>query len=647
MLILLAYRTPEVEAPITWPVQHEIELDELDQDEARALARMLLGHAIGREPKPETVVAITERASGNPFYIEELVHEVVERESASDLPTSLQSLILGRLDRLSDSQRLTARMASVIGRRFPTDWLLGAYGNTLDRTRVAQDLVALSASGLTVADTPPPDEAYLFRHIMVRDVAYETLGLRLRQDLHEQLAAYLEQSSDSPPVELLAYHYARSANSAKEAVYRRLAAEVAIRNGAYGDAHAHVRRASEIVVDQPQGADRVEQELELALLLGSILLVTDGQGSAKAKAVYDRARTLSAALAPGPAVGRAIFGLWTYYLFQGLMGPTAELADEAVALAERSPDEGVRIMAHLAVAQTHMWTGEWKKCVEHYSRVLDLYDPDHHQSYITQYAQNPRFTASNSGFWGEWVLGHPERASAIAEQAITEARELNHEFTYTIAFLGRPLVAWFRRQHDVFLRSVEEYTATAQRSGNPFYIALSLSLDAMAKIVRGEFDDGLTQLRRQYDTMQALGSTLCDPLVVALMAEGYLRAGRYEEGIAVLDETMPLFERDGRISHVPDHLRLRAELLIAHEPDGFEEALALLAGAIDVARSHNARSYELRAALSAAPLFGAVGREPKARAVVESASAGFTEGFDDPDLREARVFLSSATDERS
>ncbi len=87
---------------------------------------------------------------------------------------------------------------------------------------------------------------------------------------------------------------------------------------------------------------------------------------------------------------------------------------------------------------------------------------------------------------GVWALGHPERAAAIAEQAIAEAHELQHEFTYTIAFTGRLLLAWFRRQHDAFLDSVDEYVATAQRSGNPFYVALSLSLLATAKIVRGE-----------------------------------------------------------------------------------------------------------------------------------------------------------------
>ncbi len=103
---------------------------------------------------------------------------------------------------------------------------------------------------------------------------------------------------------------------------------------------------------------------------------------------------------------------------------------------------------------------------------------------------------------------------------------------------------------------------------------------------------------------------------------------------------MPRFDEDGRISHVPDHLRLRAELLIARDPAAEEEALALLRRAIEVARAHQARSLELRAALSAARVLAGRGQEEEARALVAAAYAGFSEGFDDPDLQAARDLLS-------
>jgi class 3 adenylate cyclase/predicted ATPase len=642
VLLVLTYRQLADERPVAVPAGREIELDDLSAGDAWALAALLLSHLTQGEPDADAITTITERAHGNPFYIEELVREVTERGgSTSDLPTSLENLILQRIDRLTPSQRLVAKVASVIGRRVPTAWLAGAYGGLLEERSLADDLTGLTASNLIVADTPPPDEAYLFRHVVVRDVAYKTLGYSVRQTLHEALAGYLEREIDPPPVDLIAYHYAHSANTAKEATFRRLAAELAIRNGAYADALAHVERAREIVAAQSAGPGQLEQELELALLLGSILLVTDGQGSSRAKATYDHARELSRAMPPGPAVGRAVFGLWTYYLFQGLMGPTAELADEAVALTAQSPDTGVRIMAHLAVSQTHMWTGQWEKCIEGYDQVMALYDPSQHQAYITQYAQNPRFTASNSAFWAEWMLGHPEQAAAVAEQAIEEARALGHEFTYTIAFLGRPLTAWFRRRHDEVAASVGEYVASAQRSGNPFYIALSLALDACAKVHNGDVDAGVAQLEQQLATMHALGSKLVDPLMISFLAGADLAAGRHQAGLDLLDESIARFDRDGQVSQLPDHLRLQAELLLGLRPEATDEVIALLLRSIETARSQGARSFELRAALAAARVMGAAGRGAEGRGLVASAYAGFTEGFDDPDLREARELLAA------
>jgi len=641
VLFVITYRQSDV-PPVPVPAGQVLELAELPSGDAWSLAALLLSHLTQSEPDADATTAIVERAQGNPFFIEELVREVAERGgNAADLPSSLENLILDRIDRLTPSQRLVAKVASIIGRRVPAAWLAGAFGGLLDEPALPADLVSLTASNLIVVDTPPPDEAYLFRHVVVRDVAYKTLSFSIRQTLHEALAGFLEREVEPQPIDLIAYHYARSANAAKEALYRRLAAEIAIRNGAHADALAHVTKAREIVARQPAGPERLEQELELALLLGSILLVTDGQGSASAKEAYDRARALSQELPPGPAVGRAVFGLWTYYLFQGLMRPTAELADEAVALTARSPDPGVRIMAHLAVSQTHMWTGQWPKCVEGFNAVMALYDPARHQDYVTQYAQDPRFTASNSAFWAQWMLGLPETSAATGELAIEDARAIGHEFSFTIAFLGRPLTAWFRRRDDELAASVGEYVASAQRSGNPFYIALSLSLEACAKLHRGEVEAGLAQLEAQFATMQALGSKLVDPLMVSLLAEADLLAGRYETGLALIDESIARFARDGQVSMLPDHLRLQAELLLKLHPEAADQATELLLRSIEVARAHAARSLELRAALVAARVMPGAGRAAEGLDLLATAYAGFTEGFDDPDLRDARELLAA------
>jgi class 3 adenylate cyclase/predicted ATPase len=659
VLIVLAYRPIEVEEPLHFRIDRilnlsEIRLGELSFPEALKLVTMLTAQSSDTNgPASEGLARLlAERSEGNPYYIEELVRYVSQSrldflsEAALEqleLPTSLESLILTRIDRLSERQQRAVKVSSVIGRRFSVAWLLGAYVNTIDEAHTPRDLERICEAGFTVIDTPPPQLAYLFRHSIVREVAYGTLSYSLRQELHERLALYLEGlSGDRRPVDLLAYHYARSANRIKEAEYRQLAAELAIRNGAYGDALQHVRRASEIVAAQSEGSTRLGQELELQLLLGTILLVVQGQGSIEAKGAYDRARELARSVTPGSALGRAIFGLWTYYLFQGLMQPASDLAEEAVALTSCSPDPGVRIMAQLAACQTHMWTGQWCKCAEHFDQVLELYDPSLHDAYLTQYAQNPRFTASGSGFWALWILGHRDKAAAVVNAAILEAAGINHDFTFVIAYLNRPLLAYLERRQDLLATSTGKLLECALRARNPFYIAMALVLDAWSKVMSGRYDEGLAQLVEQDATMRALGSNLVEPLITSMLAEGYLHAKRLDEGLTILDERFGLFAEQGRLSLVPEHLRVRAELLLARGDGHEEEAVDHLRRAIAVARQQKALSFELRAATSLARILRNHGNQAsldEAAALVNPVYRAFSEGLESLDLREAAAFV--------
>lgn len=640
VLLLVAHRPLEPGGGLELDDVEQIELAELTGEQAQRLATTLLEHLRGAPPDPVVVQAVLARGGGNPFFLEELAHEIGETDEAADLPTSLEGLILGRIDRLPATQRRVVRMASIIGRRFATDVLSGAYADTLVEERLPSDLEGLHDSKLVVLDTPEPDEHHLFRHAVVRDVAYETLSFGLREQLHEQVASYLEQQADSPPVELLAHHYARTRNEAKEAHYRRLAAERAVRAGAYADALEHVDRASALVARQPDGPEKHEQELELQLLLGAILLVREGQGSVRAKAAYDRARDLTRVLPPGPTTGRAIFGLWTYYLFQGLMEPSAELADEALALAAHAPDPTLGVMAHLLVAQTHMWTGRWDRAMEGVEGVYAGYDAGQHQAYVTQYAQNPRFTAGCTEVWTTWMQGRTEDAVEAAERAIADARALGHDFTTAIAFLNRPVVAQLRRDADALVASVGPNLEAAARAGNPFYISLAKSLLAFASIVTGDHEAGIDGLLEQYAVTAQMGARLMDPMMITMLAEGHLAAGRYADGLALLDREMPPLARGGRVSYLADHLRLRGELLLARDPDDPDVSLRLFAEAAAVAAGQGSLSFELRAQVARAAVLARLGRGEEGRAGLAPVLARFTQGHDDPDQVAARTLLT-------
>jgi tetratricopeptide (TPR) repeat protein len=182
---------------------------------------------------------IAARAEGNPFFIEELLNYIRDRQidprdeaamATLDLPHSLHSLILSRIDQLAEQEQRTLKLASVIGRVFRADWLWGSYPEIGTPAETIERLDALSRSELTILDKPAPDLEYLFKHIATQEVPYESLALSTRQVLHGRIGDYIERiSADSPQrsLDLLAFHYGRSSDAQKQRVYFHAAGDAA------------------------------------------------------------------------------------------------------------------------------------------------------------------------------------------------------------------------------------------------------------------------------------------------------------------------------------------------------------------------------------------------------------------------------------
>ena len=179
------------------------------------------------------------RSQGNPFYLEELLNYVRDRGldpadlNKIELPDSLHTLILSRIDQLSEREKTTLRVASIVGRLFRAEWLTGYYPELGGMNRVQSDLEQLAELDITPLDTPEPELAYLFKHIVTHEVTYESLPFATRAKLHEQLAAYLERQiaagalTEASLLDTLVYHYERSDNPAKQREYLQKAGQAA------------------------------------------------------------------------------------------------------------------------------------------------------------------------------------------------------------------------------------------------------------------------------------------------------------------------------------------------------------------------------------------------------------------------------------
>ena len=285
VLLLLVYRPTDAHGFRGLRVRQfahfsEIVLTELDRSEAYALIRQRLQrfHGYAREAPESFVAQIADRAAGNPFYMEELLNYLhgqgvdptdVRALATIELPASLHSLVLSRMDQLTEQQRTTMKVASVIGRLFPAAMVWGAYPELGPYDQVKADLQVLSELDIAPLDTPEPELAYLFKHIITQEVAYESLLHATRAILHEQIGFYIERTQSDridQYVSVLAHHFDRSNNLDKRRTYLLRAGQVAQANYANKVAIGLYEKAVPLLTPQIRG--------EALVQLGKVLELT-------------------------------------------------------------------------------------------------------------------------------------------------------------------------------------------------------------------------------------------------------------------------------------------------------------------------------------------------------------------------------------
>jgi class 3 adenylate cyclase/tetratricopeptide (TPR) repeat protein len=278
VLVIAAYR-PEIPDDVGARLGALADFDQLVLEELtpHAIERVTIAkinqqYGAHVTPAAEVVELIVERSQGNPFYIEELVDFFHLRNAdisdpasvdAVDLPGSLQSLVLSRIDTLEAPPRRTLKVASVIGREFEAPALPAVYPDLGTRADVAEALDLLGHADLVTRDREE-DDSWLFRHAVTRDVAYESIPFALRATLHEAAGTYLESRDQAGfNLDFLAHHYWHSENLPKKIEYQRRAGDAA--KAAYANAAAieYFERLASLV----EGEERRSALLKLGEIL--------------------------------------------------------------------------------------------------------------------------------------------------------------------------------------------------------------------------------------------------------------------------------------------------------------------------------------------------------------------------------------------
>jgi TOMM system kinase/cyclase fusion protein len=639
VLIVLVFR-PEFRPP--WAFRShltQLTLARLPRHQAEVMVARVAG---GKVLPAKVCQDVAAKTDGVPLFVEELTKMVLEsgflreREDCYELtsplpplaiPDTLHDSLMARLDRLA-AVKSVAQLGATLGRAFPYE-LLRAVA-PWDEGTLQHALRRLVEAELLHQRGVLPQATYLFKHALIQEVAYQSLLRSTRRRYHQTIAQVLEDRFPETQPELLAQHYTEAGLIAQAIPYWQQAGQQAIERSANAEAIAHLTKGLELIQTLPDSPQRTQQELLVQIALGVPLAATKGYAAAEVERVFARARELCQQVGETAQLFPVLAGLWRFYLVRGEVQTARELGEQLLRSSQR---------AHDLLGIALFFVGELTPALVHLEQGFALYDPQKHRSHAFRATQDPGVACLSYAALPTWLVGYPDRASQHSHEALLLARELAHPLSLAGALGWTALLHQFRREGQAVQEPADAVITLSSEHGFAVYLAWGTMLRGWTLAEEGQGGEGIVQMRQGLAAWRATGSEVFRPYYLALLAEACGKRGQGEEGLRMLAEALALVENTGERWWEAELHRLKGELLLKQTIPNEQQAEACFDQALDVARHQQAKSLELRAAMSLSRLWQRQGRRDEARKLLEPIYGWFTEGFDTADLQEAKALL--------
>ncbi|MDF2997188.1 MAG: adenylate cyclase [Xanthobacteraceae bacterium] len=651
-LLVITFR-PEFQAP--WagsPNVTLVSLKRLSPGKAAALVRRILDIK-GASLANHVVDEIVDRTDGIPLFLEELTKAVIEADAADTasnrrrpltatpaIPATLQASLMARLDRLGTAAKEAAQVGAALGREFSYE-LIRAVANTSDEA-LDEQLSRLVSAELVFERGTRPDTTYTFKHALVQEAAYATLLRADRQRLHARIAETVERRFPDRckhEPDLLAHHFVEARQIERALDYILQAGARAVERSANVEAIRHLTRGLEALGTLPQSSERDRRELAFQIAIGTPLIAVHGYSAPQTGAAYSRARILCERLGEAKPLVATFSGEFVFHFVRGNYSLMQRLAEEARHVSERMPNPLVRLASHRLAGITAMYSGAFADARPEFEAILGLYDPSQHRGQPVHYVHDPMVSALTYLAPVLWILGFPDQARRSSIAAFECAAELNqanltaHVHNFAGAGFDELLgnVAGVRAHAEAMIELAERHSLHYWRLN-------ALILRGWAMVQEGAAEAGIALMRQSVADRAALGVSWYQARYLCMLAAAHAHLRQAEEGLRVIAQANDLIARNGEYMWAAELQRLEGELLRLQGASPAETG-ACFERALSIARDQSARSFELRAASSLARLWLAQGRCHEVRHLLAAIYHWFSEGFQTPDLMEAKLLL--------
>jgi class 3 adenylate cyclase/tetratricopeptide (TPR) repeat protein len=628
----------------------QLRLDPLASESAEEMLNALVGDGLKVRPLKRLII---ERTQGNPFFMEETVQVLLDEGALVrdglgtrltrplgelKIPPTVQAILAARIDRLPANEKDLLQTLAVIGNEFQLSLAREVTGKTSDEMNSM--LSELQLAEFIYEQPTVGDVEYTFKHALTHDVAYNSLLGARRKLLHERVGQSIETrfaQSIEDHVSELAHHYSRSANKRKAVEFLGQAGRQAGERSAYAEARDHISSALRLVKELPDDLERARIELDLeAAMTPLVHIMTGTTASPEVEQSCLRVRRLAEQVGEQSRLFDAIFGLRLCYMVRGELARAKACAQELLALAARVGGGEYLLSAHFGMAQTLLASGEFTDAAQHCRDALAVARASSERRWhlLADVDVVTNFVLAEC----LCCLGFPHQAGQIERDALREGLDATKSYTRLLAMAFDAELQQTLRDGRRTLEQTDAAISYASEIGAVSQLPRMAPVRGWALIKTGQVEEGISMLHMAITGAEAAGIGLVVQAQCAL-AEAYQASGKAHEGLEVLRRAQELMERTGERHWAADLFRLKGELTLQSTPNATGEAEAAFHEAIEIARSQNAKLYELRTTTSLARMLRDTSRRDEARAMLADIYNWFTEGFDTADLKVAKALL--------
>lgn len=620
----------------------------------------------------EMTQRLYQRTEGNPLFMGHVVADwlsqgVLEHvdghwtlqaacaPAAHGVPEPLQQMLEQYLEHCSPAEQQVLEVGSVAGMEFSAATVAAGLGHDLLQVETCCALLARRKIWLeSIGEQSWPDgtiaACYRFTHALCQEVAYSRVTAARRVHLHRRIGERLEAGYGARARDMaaeLAMHFEQGREAPRALVYLRQAADKAQQRYAHAETIHYLRRALVMLETLPDTTERATHELAVHAALGPALMALKGYAAPEVVQAYSRAFALCSQVGDTRQRFDVLLGLCTFYQEKAELQTAQTLAEQLVSLAQRLHDPVCLLWAHSALGYTLYYQGELVQARAHMEESLELYLT--HRPGADGFVFDPGVDILGALVDLLYYLGYPEQALRRSQEAVTLARELGHPFSLAHALSFATRLHRWRGEHTEAQAAAEARLALCHAQGFTQEAAEELVWSGRELVQQGQVDAGLAQMRQGLETVRTTGAETRRPWLLTALARAYGQAGCVDAGLAVLEEALDIVEKTGKRLDEVGLYRTKGELLLHKSQQSQDisrralwlEAEGCFQQALAVARQQQARTFELRAAVSLARLWQQQGKPPAAHQLLAPIYAWFTEGLDTADLREARGVLAA------